>query len=103
MQVLKENIMTTNSNLAKGISLTFGILVFSIGAANLVLVHPVPGIVFLLLSLLYFPPTDIFLIKKFGFRIPLVAKIILGIVIIWFTLGVSDLGDMIDDWAIGSI
>ena len=94
--------MTTNSNLGKGISLTLGVLVFIIGAANMVLVHPVPGIVFLLLSLLYFPPIDTFFMKKFGFRIPLVVKIILGIVIFWFTLGVSDLGDIIDDWAIGS-
>lgn len=79
------------------VSWVFGLVILAIAIANLVWVHPVPGFVFLLLSLLYFPPADIFLMKKFGFRIPLAAKIILGLVIIWFTLSVSDLGDMIDD------
>jgi hypothetical protein len=59
-------------------------------------VHPVPGAVFIMLSLLYFPPVDAILRQNVGFSIPIVVKIILGIVIIWFTLGVSDLGDMID-------
>lgn len=78
------------------ISWLFGIVVFAIGISNLIWVHPVPGVVFLLLSLVYPPQTNAFLRNRFGFTIPLVAKIILGIAIIWFTLGVSDLGDMID-------
>ena len=78
----------------------FGIIVFAIGILNLVFVHFVPGIVCLLLSLIYFPPANAALTKHFGFTIPLSVKIILGIVIIWFTLGVSDLGQMIDDLAI---
>ncbi|MGZ8550271.1 MAG: hypothetical protein ACXWV2_06405 [Chitinophagaceae bacterium] len=78
------------------ISWILGIIVFIIGALNLFLVHPVPGIVGLLLSFLFFPMTNDVLKQYFGFTIPIVAKIILGIMIIWFTLGVSDLGDMID-------
>lgn len=78
------------------ISWLFGLLVLTIGIANVFLVHPVPGIIFLLLSLVYFPPTNAFLWERTGFVIPAAVKIILGIVIIWFTLGVSDLGDMID-------
>ena len=74
----------------------FGIIVFTIGILNLLLVHPVPGIIFLLLSLIYFPPVNDGLMKRFGFSIPLVVKIVQGIIIIWFTLGVSDLGDLID-------
>ena len=73
----------------------FGLIVFAIGVLNVVLVHPVLGLVALLLSVLYFPPVNA-LLEKFGFRIPLFIKIILGIFIIWFTSGVSDLGDMID-------
>jgi len=84
-------------NLRKGsvMSWIFGIAVFAVGVLNVLLVHPVPGVVYLLLSLAYFPPTDAVLKKRFGFSIPLVAKIVLGIVIFFFTLGVSDLGDMI--------
>ena len=78
------------------ISWIFGIAVFAIGVLNVFLVHPVPGAVYLLLSFVYFPPANAILKKRFGFSIPLVVKIILGIVIIWFTLGVSDLGDMVD-------
>ncbi|MGZ5283704.1 MAG: hypothetical protein ACXWDO_02605 [Bacteroidia bacterium] len=78
------------------INYILGVIVFIIGVLNLLLVHPVPGIVFLLLSGLYLPQVNDFIKKKFGFSIPLTATIILGIIIIWFTLGVSDLGDMID-------
>ena len=78
------------------VSWIFGLVVITIGVLNLFLVHPVPGIVFILLSFIYYPPLNDFLRKRFGFSIPLVVKIIQGIVIIWFTLGVSDLGDMID-------
>jgi len=74
----------------------FGILVFTIGVLNLFLVHAVPGLAYLLLSLIYVPPVNNWLVRKVGFSIPLVVKIILGIIIIWFTLGVSDLGDMMD-------
>ena len=78
------------------ISWILGIIVFTIGVLNLFLVHLVPGIVFLLLSFLFIPQTNKLLRKNFGFSIPFVVKIILGVIIIWFTLGVSDLGDMID-------
>jgi len=78
------------------VSWIFGIIVFTIGALNLFLVHAVPGIIFLLLSFIYFPRVNDFLWKRFGFSIPTVVKIIQGIVIIWFTLGVSDLGEMIN-------
>lgn len=77
-------------------SWVFGIVVLVLGVLNLILIHPVPGLVYLLLSLIYFPPANTIFRKRFGFSIPHVVKIFLGIVIIWFTLGVSDLGDMID-------
>ncbi|ERM80504.1 hypothetical protein P872_13040 [Rhodonellum psychrophilum GCM71 = DSM 17998] len=76
----------------------FGILVFTVGVLNLILVHPVPGLVYLLLSLVYLPPAAGWLKERFAFTIPLLVKIILGIAIFMFTLGVSDLGEMIDDF-----
>ena len=74
----------------------FGIIVLTIGLSNLFLVHPVPAIVFLLLSLIYLPPVTELIQQRTGFSIHPAIKIILGVVIIWFTLGVSDLGDIID-------
>lgn len=74
----------------------FGGVVFAIGMLNLLLVHPVPGVVGLLLSLVYFPPANAVLEARTGLSIPLAVKVMLGVAVIWFTLGVSDLGDMID-------
>ncbi len=74
----------------------FGLAVLATGLFNIILIHPVPGIIYLLLSIIYFPFTNVFLRKKFGFSIPIFVKYILAIFIILFTLGVSDLGDMID-------
>jgi hypothetical protein len=88
--------MDNQSNVGKIFSGIFAIVLFVIGVLNVFLVHPVPGIIYFLLSFLYLPPANAILSKRFDFSIPLVVKIGLGIVIIMFTLGVSDLGDMID-------
>jgi hypothetical protein len=88
--------MKGNYNISTIISLTFGIVVFIIGILNIFLVHPVPGVVYLLLSCVYFPLSNTIFRKYSGFTIPPLLKIILGIIIIMFTLGVSDLGDMLD-------
>jgi len=58
-------------------------------------VHPVPGIFYLLLSLVYFPPINTLLKKRFGFAIPTVVKIIFGLVILWATLAVGDLAEVL--------
>lgn len=73
---------------------TFGMVVLATGILNLVLVHPVPGMIYLVLSLVFFPPVNNLVIKTTGYNIPTTLKIILGIMIVWFTLGISDLGEM---------
>ena len=70
--------------------------VFTLGLLYLGLVHPVPGIVCMLLSLIYLPPVNEMIHKRLGVEIPLLVKTFLFIIIFWFTLGVSDLGDMVD-------
>ena len=74
----------------------FGIVVFAIGAANLWLVHPVPGLVGLALSLGYVPAVRRVLARTVRLRLPRSVRVALGIAVVWFTLGVSDLGDRID-------
>jgi hypothetical protein len=93
-----NNTSHASANISIMISWLFGLIVLAIGVANLLLVHPVPGMAFLLLSLVYIPPANSFLRNKLGFTIPPLVKIAVGIMIILFTLGVSDLGDMMDDW-----
>lgn len=78
------------------VDLVFGAIVFSIGALNLWLVHPAPGIVGLALSMLYLPHVRRMLSRTMGLRIPRWLRIALGVLVVWFTLGVSDLGDLID-------
>ena len=75
---------------------TFGALLLAVGIANLVLVHPVPAVAYGLASLVYLPPVDALLKSRMGFSIPAAAKVAFAVVIVAFTLGVSDLGDMID-------
>ncbi len=74
----------------------FGLAVLIVGVLNMFLVHPVLGVAYLFLSLVYFPPANAYIAKKFYFSIPLVVKVMLGLILFMFTLGVSDLGDMID-------
>lgn len=77
-------------------SWALGFLVLTIGVSNLILIHPVPGIIGILLSLLFFPPVNEVLKKTVGFTIPFAVKVVLALFIFWFTLGISDLGDLID-------
>ncbi|MDQ3229781.1 MAG: hypothetical protein M3Q13_08640 [Pseudomonadota bacterium] len=74
----------------------FGLLLLGIGIANLVLVHPVPALGYGLVSLVYLPPAGAALRDRFGVSVPVVVKVVLAMIVIMFTLGVSDLGDMID-------
>ena len=72
----------------------FGIVFFAIGVLNVFLVHPVLGVLYILLSLIYFPSANTILKKRFGFSITFKVKIILGIVILWGTLAVGDIAEM---------
>lgn len=88
--------MNKTLNAGNFLSGFFALILFVVALLNMFLVHPVPGMIYLFLSVLYLPQADDVLWKRFVYPIPLAVKIILGIVIIMFTLGVSDLGDMID-------
>jgi hypothetical protein len=64
------------------------------GILNIFQVHAVPGIIYIVLSLFFFPITNTILKKRFGFSIPFSVKIILFLLIMWFTLGVGDLAEI---------
>ena len=78
----------------------FGIAVFAAGVVNTFWGNdPGFGVFILLLSFVYFPPTSAILNdiaeKLAGFSIPKIGKIVLGIFIVWATLGVGELFDKI--------
>ena len=78
------------------ISWILAVVVFVIGILYLVFVHPVPALVSIIVSLIILPPVNAALKNKVGFAVPFAVRLGLGLFLIWFTLGVSDLGDMID-------
>jgi hypothetical protein len=71
------------------------IIFLIIGILNLILVHPVPGVFYILLSLIYLPATDTYLKKKINLSIPPLPKIIIALVILWGTLAVGDLAEIL--------
>ena len=73
----------------------FGIVFFVIGVLNAILVHPVLGAFYIPLSFIYFPPVNTILKKRLKFSIPFMVKIILGLAILWMTLAVGDLAEIL--------
>ncbi len=80
------------------ISWIFGIVFFIIGVLNVIFVHLVPGVFYIVISLIYIPLVNTFFHKKLAFSIPIAIKIILGLIILWATLAVGDLMEMIESW-----
>jgi hypothetical protein len=75
----------------------FGILVMAVGTVNMFWGNdPEFGVFIFLLAFLYLPPANAFFKKRTGFAVPLGLKIILGIFIVWVTLGVGELFDKIN-------
>jgi hypothetical protein len=79
------------------ISWLFGVVVFAIGVINVFWGNdPGFGVFLVLLSFVYFPPLNIIFKEKTGFSIPAIVKFLLGIFILWASLGVGELFDKID-------
>lgn len=91
--------MNNKSIVLNVISWIFGIAFFAIGVVNTFWGNdPGFGVFILLLSFVYFLPVNDILKKMTGFSIPGmgIAKILLGIFILWASLGVGELFDKID-------
>ncbi len=86
--------MDRKSNVTNIISWLFGIVVVAIGLVNLFWGNDTGfGVFLLLLSLVYFLPVNAILRKLTGLSIPKlgIVKIVLGIFILWVSLGVGEL------------
>ena len=60
------------------------------------MVHIVPGVSYMLISLIYFPLFTKYISYQFGFIISLSVKLILAFVLLWGTLAVGDLVELIE-------
>jgi hypothetical protein len=75
----------------------FGVIIFAMGFVNTFWGNdPGLGIGLLVLSFVYYPPINRWIQKDTGYRIPLYAKIILGLLLLWVSLGVGELFGKID-------
>lgn len=79
-------------------SWTFAVVFFVLGVLNAIFIHLVPAAFYILLSLFYIPQTNTFLKRKLGFSIPPIAKLIVGLFVLWATLAVGDLMEMFESW-----
>ena len=95
MEEMEQKTQGQTSGLAVKAGILFGIILIVIGILNIILIHVVPGVGYLLISMIYFPFSNDFLKRKTGHVIPGILKILLAIVLFFFTLGVSDLGDLL--------
>jgi hypothetical protein len=81
----------------KIISGVFGILFFAIGIVNTFWGNDmVFGIFIMAISILYFIPLNAVLLKTTGYKFSGAVKVILGIFILWASLGVGELFDKAD-------
>ena len=94
-----EITMNNKSIVLDIISWLFGIVFFAIGVVNTFWGNdPRFGVFILLLSFVYFLPVNAILRKMTSFSIPGmgIVKIVLGIFILWASLGVGELFDKIE-------
>lgn len=94
--------MKTMSGTHQTFNWIFGLLFVTIGVLNLLLVHPVPGFFYIVLSIIYLPPIYAVLSQKAGFTINNILKIILALLILWGTLAVGDLMELFESWMLGT-
>jgi hypothetical protein len=84
--------MTSKAILGNFISWIFGFAVFIVGMINTFWGNDtIFGIFIACLAFAFFPPVNDVIGKWLGFSIPLIAKIMLAVFIIWVTLGVGEL------------
>jgi hypothetical protein len=92
MNTKSEVIMQNQSIVLNAIGWLFGITFLLVGFINTFWGNdPGFGVFIILLSFVYFPPVNILLKEKFGFSIPVIAKILLALFIIWAAIGVGEL------------
>ncbi|NNK70502.1 MAG: hypothetical protein HKO96_08490 [Flavobacteriaceae bacterium] len=84
------------SELWKVFNWIIGLSFIVIGILNLILIHPVPGLIYIVIAMIYFPPIADRFENIIRIRIPQAIKIILAFLIIWFTLAVGELVELFE-------
>ena len=82
--------MNNKSKFRKTISWILFLMLLIVGILNLILVHPVPGFIYIILGLICLPQTNILLKKSFSFTVSFVVKIILFLLFMWYSLAMGE-------------
>lgn len=92
-----SNVPATATPIAFGmVGWLFGLMALAIGVVNTFWGNdPGFGIFIILLAFAFFPPVNAFIKQQTGFAIPRVAKWLLGLFILWASVGVGELSDKI--------
>jgi len=89
--------MQYSSLLLKLVGWLFGAIVFAIGFVNTFWGNDaILGIGMLLLAFIYLPPVNNIITQKTSIKIPVIGKILLGLLLLWIALGVGELFGKID-------
>jgi hypothetical protein len=89
--------MDNQSIAGKIISSLFTVVFFAIGVVNTFWGNdPFFGVFIVLLSFVYLPPANALVKKITGFSVHPTVKILLGVFILWASLGVGELFDKIE-------
>lgn len=62
-----------------------------IGILNMIYIHVIPGLFYMVIALFYFPPFVSWVRQGFSVTIPYFIRIIIAFLILWATLAVGDL------------
>lgn len=94
----KQGIAINQTSLTGNIiSWLFGIIFLAIGLINIFWGNDLWfGVFIALLSFVFFPPVNMLIKNIAGFSIPVVAKIVVALFILWASLGVGELFDKIE-------
>ena len=80
------------------ISWIVGLIFIFLGIMNLIYIHHIPGLIYLVLFPFYLPPTNEWIRKTVGFTIPLIPKMVLAFFILWYTLAVGELVELFESY-----
>ena len=71
-----------------------GVIFLILGVLNYLQIHPVPGLFYGIISLIYFPPIGRLVFRQWVLRIPFYLKVIFALLLLWATLAVGDLAEL---------
>ena len=72
---------------------TFGLVFVLLGIMNILWVHSLPGLFYLILASVYLTPLNDFITRKLGSSKSFYITIIFGFFVLWGTLAVGDLAE----------